>query len=289
MSAALERRLGRLEAVLGSLGRVAVAASGGVDSMTLAFAARRFLGAGAEMVHAVSPAVPAEATARVRALALEWGMDLRLIDAGEFADPDSLANPVNRCFYCKSRLYEAIALKTDRAIVSGTNTDDLGDFRPGLEAARQRSVRHPFVEAAIGKADVRAIARLLDLGGLAELPASPCLSSRVETGLMVRPETLALVHDVETRVRRWLSRRVGTAQAVRCRVRRQGLAVELDSASLSAIGHPDAAALKRDVARLAARQGFPVPVPFEPYRRGSAFTGVQGSASGEEGREEIAS
>jgi uncharacterized protein len=260
-----------LNAVLDSLGSIAVAVSGGVDSLTLAQAAHRRLGAGVEMIHATSPAVPAEATARTRALAEREGWTLRVIDAGEFADRDYLANPVNRCFFCKSSLYRSLAAMTDRQMVSGANTDDLGDYRPGMQAAAERGVRHPFIEAGIGKAGVRAVARVLNLGGIAELPASPCLSSRIETGIPVTPEALDFVHAVESRISAWLAGRGGFPGAVRCRIRRDGPAVELDAASLAMVLAPEAEALRGEVAELATARGYGAGLSFGPYRMGSAF------------------
>ncbi len=136
MPSPTERPAAALDAVLGAIGEVAVAVSGGVDSMTLAVVAGRRLGRGAEMLHAVSPAVPPEASARVRAYAAREGWRLEVIDAGEFADPDYLKNPANRCFFCKANLYGTIATRTAATICSGTNLDDLADWRPGLEAAK---------------------------------------------------------------------------------------------------------------------------------------------------------
>ena len=141
-----------LNAVLDDIGRAAVAVSGGVDSMTLALLAGRRLGADCAMFHAVSPAVPAEATARVQEYAVREGWRLTVLDAGEFDDPAYRANPANRCFYCKTNLYGALAARTDATLLSGTNLDDLGDWRPGLKAAEVHGVRHPFVEAGIDKA-----------------------------------------------------------------------------------------------------------------------------------------
>ena len=172
-----------LDRVLTAIGPAGVAVSGGVDSTTLAVVAHRRFPERSSMVHAVSPAVPPEATARVRELARDEGWDLKVIDAGEFQDPDYLANPVNRCFFCKTNLYGTMRRHVSGVLVSGTNLDDLGDYRPGLEAAKRHGVRHPYVEAEIDKAGVRALARHLGLGALAELPAAPCLSSRVETGI----------------------------------------------------------------------------------------------------------
>jgi uncharacterized protein len=248
--------------ILRGMGQVAVAVSGGVDSLTLATAAQQSLGAGAVMHHATSPAVPPEATARVRAEAARQGWALDVFDAGEFADPHYRANPVNRCFFCKTSLYGAIATRTGRQIVSGTNTDDLGEYRPGLEAARAYAVRHPYVEAGIGKAAVRRLAAELGLGVLAELPAAPCLSSRIETGIRIEGPVLAMVHAIE--------KLVGESeqpQTVRCRVRASGVVVELDEATLARLDPQRAAALANRIEALGAMP----PVAFAAYRTGSAF------------------
>lgn len=257
--------LDALEAWLGAAGGVAVAVSGGVDSLTLATVAQRVAGERATMFHAVSPAVPPEGTARVRALAARFGWRLEVVDAGEFSDPDYLRNPANRCFFCKSRLYATIAARTDAQILSGTNHDDLGDYRPGLEAAASHGVRHPFVECGIDKPAVRAIAAQLGLAGIAELPASPCLSSRVETGIRVTAAALGLVHDVE----RLVERRLG-ASTVRCRIHGAGLRIELDEVSLAS-ATTAAAGLREQIAALCASHGRAAAVEFAPYRMGSAF------------------
>jgi uncharacterized protein len=255
-----------LQEVLDGIGRVAIAVSGGVDSMTLAVAAHRRLGARASMLHAVSPAVPPEATARVRGYAERDGWDLAILDAGEFADPDYLKNPANRCYFCKTHLYGAMAARTTATLASGTNLDDLGDYRPGLEAASEHGVRHPYVEAGMDKAAVRALARAMGLADLAALPAAPCLSSRLETGIDVTPERLRLVHAVE----RLISAKMQPA-TVRCRLFHDGIAVQLDPASLAAIEGPSGAALKRAIAALLDARGQRAALRFEPYRMGSAF------------------
>jgi len=116
---------------------LAVAVSGGVDSLTLMALAARVRPGRCVAVHARSPAVPEEATARVKALAAERAWRLRIIRAGEFSDPDYLSNPLDRCYYCKTNLFQAMASANPGALLAtGTNTDDLGDFRPGLRAGR---------------------------------------------------------------------------------------------------------------------------------------------------------
>ena len=259
-----------LDIVLSGLGPIAVAVSGGVDSLTLATVAHRTMPEPPLVVHAVSPAVPGEATARVRAEAAREGWHLRVIEAGEFADPAYRENPVNRCFFCKTNLYGAIRRVTERQIVSGANLDDLGEYRPGLDAAREHGVRHPFVEAEFSKAMVRALARDLGLGAVAELPAAPCLSSRVETGIRIEPETLAFIHAVERLVGDGLAE-TGPKRAVRCRVRAAGIVVELDPQSLASLPEAAQADLGRRIAEHAPARLATAPVSFAPYRTGSAF------------------
>ena len=261
-----ERALASVEAVLAGLDQAAIAVSGGIDSLTLSVIAHGVLGARVRMHHAVSPAVPAEATERTRALAARRGWRLEVFDAGEFADPDYRANPANRCFFCKTNLYGAIARRTEATILSGTNLDDLGEYRPGLQAARDHFVRHPFVEAGIDKPTVRRLAAQVGLGALAELPAAPCLSSRIETGLRIEAPTLALVHAAERLVSAALSPRT-----VRCRVRAGGIVIELDDASLSRLQEAGDTTLRRGLEELVAAAGIAHPVCFAAYRNGSAF------------------
>jgi len=258
--------LARLSAVMEGSGPLAVAVSGGVDSMTLSVVAHRVLGEDVQMYHAVSPAAPPDATERVQRYAERHGWALRILDAGEFHDPAYVANPVDRCFFCKTHLYSAIAREVDATLVSGTNTDDLSDYRPGLRAAETHGVRHPYVEAAIDKAGVRGIARHLGLDDLAELPAAPCLSSRIETGIAIDADTLGAVYRCERLIAQALSPRT-----VRCRVRRDAVVVEVDAESLTALDGQQQALLSGHVAANFARAGVERPVKFEPYRMGSAF------------------
>jgi uncharacterized protein len=259
-------RLAALESVLRGMEPVAIAVSGGVDSLTLAHVAHETLGRSTAMFHAVSPAVPAEATQRTRELAETRGWDLYVIDAGEFESRDYLRNPLERCFHCKTNLYGAIKTHTSAQILSGTNLDDLGEYRPGLSAAKEYGVRHPFVEAQIDKRGVRAIARQLGLGELAELPASPCLSSRIETGIAIDPAMLNRVHETERLIGRALK-----PSTVRCRVRAKGVVIELDEASLAALTSERRVELSAAVRSLFHQAGFNYSVEFARYRVGSAF------------------
>jgi uncharacterized protein len=256
----------RLLDVLKQYDALAIAVSGGIDSMTLAFIAHRFLDTSPMMVHAVSPAVPVDATLRIRDYAAREGWRLSLVDAGEFADPSYRANPVDRCYFCKSNLYDRIGGLSFGVIASGTNLDDLGDFRPGLKAAQERRVVHPFVEARIGKADIRRLARWHALTDIAELPAQPCLASRVETGIRIEANDLAFIDSVERRIRE----QVCAPANVRCRLTRLGVVLEIGGESGCDPDH---------VAELAAsfcKEAGRTFAGVRPYRQGSAFLRTSG-------------
>jgi PP-loop superfamily ATP-utilizing enzyme len=179
---------------------------------------------------------------------------------------DDGRDPVTRCFHCKSNLYNTIASFTDTHIVSGTNTDDLGDFRPGLAAASALDVHHPYVEAGIDKDGVRRIARTFGLDDLAELPAAPCLSSRIETGLPIESSVLSLVHEVERELTNTIA-----PKAVRCRVRAGRVVVEIDEAMLAGLDAFEQQRIIGDVAQRWRHRGRPSRVELAPYRRGSSF------------------
>ncbi|QDG75396.1 adenine nucleotide alpha hydrolase [Labrenzia sp. PHM005] len=249
-----------LTGILTEIGPAALAVSGGIDSLTLAAIAVP-QSPESRVFHAVSPAVPRAATERVRQLAMQLGWPLTILDAKEFSNSNYRSNPINRCFYCKNNLYNALSKHSSLPILSGTNLDDLQDFRPGLKAASLKNVRHPFVEAGIGKDQIRELARKAGLGDLADLPASPCLSSRITTGLRIEPDQLNRIEKIEAALHA-----VYPGIDVRCRLRPEGYQIEFDAEELATICSSTLSSLA---------QPFLGPgdtlLPTIPYQRGSAF------------------
>jgi uncharacterized protein len=185
-------------------GTAVVAFSGGVDSSVVAAVAARALGPRALAVTAVSPAVAEGELDGARRVAEAIGIAHETIATDELAREGYRRNAPDRCYFCKTELYESLAaLAAERgyaALLSGANADDAGDWRPGLKAAAEHGVRHPLLEAGAGKDAVRALARALDLPS-ADKPATPCLASRIPYGTAVAPETLAQIDRAERGVR----------------------------------------------------------------------------------------
>ena len=192
--------LERLRALLSDMGSVLVCYSGGIDSALVLAVAHDVLGARAIGMTAVSPSLaPFEKEAAV-SVAKQIGARHELVETHEVDDASYLANNTDRCFFCKSELYRASAAKQKEwgvaHVVNGTNLDDLGDYRPGLEAAKQAGVRSPLVELGLRKDDVRRMSSEIGLS-IWDKPASACLSSRIPYGTAVTRERLAQIGGLE--------------------------------------------------------------------------------------------
>ena len=199
-----QNKLDDLKEIISNMGSVIVAYSGGVDSAFLAITANQVLGRQALAVTAKSPSLaPAELKGALD-LARRFGLNHRVIETNELERPEYLANNPNRCFFCKDELYTHLAdlALTERLawVANGTNSDDLGDFRPGLEAAKQYGVRSPLVEASLTKEEIRAFSKSMDLP-VWDKPAQACLSSRIPYGTPVSVEALTRIAQAEELLR----------------------------------------------------------------------------------------
>jgi pyridinium-3,5-biscarboxylic acid mononucleotide sulfurtransferase len=203
MDSRLRSKRAALRSLLEDLDRVVVAYSGGVDSAFLAASAHDVLGPRSVAVTAVSPSLARRDLQSARALARARGWAHREVLTNEVERDEYRRNAPDRCYWCKTELMEVlepIARSVGGRVLVGTNTDDLGDHRPGLRAAREHDARAPLAEAGLSKTDVRALSRAIGLP-TADKPASPCLASRFAYGVEVTPDGLRRVERAEEYLR----------------------------------------------------------------------------------------
>ena len=197
----LREKHNSLQEILKGLGKVVVAYSGGVDSTFLLKAAVDALGAQNVLAcFSGGPSEPKNQLDRARKMAKDMGTALQIIEAGELADPNFTANKADRCFHCKSHLCKVLIDVANEHgfdhVVFGTNYDDLDDFRPGNRAMKVFGIRSPLAEAKLTKDDIRRLSRQMNLP-TADMPASPCLASRISYGVEVTEQRLKQIDEAE--------------------------------------------------------------------------------------------
>jgi pyridinium-3,5-biscarboxylic acid mononucleotide sulfurtransferase len=258
------QKLTSLVDLLRGAGSVLVCYSGGIDSAVVLAAAQRALGHRAIGMTAISPSLPASEREDAQRIAREIGAEQREVESAELSREGYVANGPDRCFHCKSELYEIAERKRVEwqlsHVMNGTNTDDLGDYRPGLEAAKQAGVRSPFLELGFSKADVRAVAQELGLRAW-DKPAAACLSSRIPYGTSVTPERLSQVGGLEAELRGLGFRRS------RVRYHERIARIELDLEDLPRMLDPQ---IRQAVVLAGKNHGFTyVTLDLAGYRTGS--------------------
>ena len=265
----LEAKLNRLRALFVPMKSLMVAFSGGVDSTLVLKVAHDTIGARALALTTTSPTMPVEDLDSARAMAALIGARHLMIESNELDIPGYAANPLNRCYLCKNNLFTVSEAKAAELgiehVVDGLNLDDLNDYRPGIQAASQKGVRHPLVEAELGKAEIRELSRALNLPTW-DRPASPCLSSRFPYGTTITVEGLDKVSRGEQ-----LLRRLGF-KLVRVRYHGDVARLELGRDEMPRM-------LESELADLIAREfrtiGFRfVTLDLKGYRSGSLNEGV---------------
>ncbi|HMJ16462.1 MAG TPA: ATP-dependent sacrificial sulfur transferase LarE [Polyangiaceae bacterium] len=257
-------KLEALRGVLTDMRSVLVCYSGGIDSAFVLAVASQELGERAIGMTAVSPSLPASEKADAARIASQLNAVHRFVDSNEIERAGYVANGPDRCFHCKSELYDIAAAKRAEwqldAILNGTNVDDLGDYRPGLDAARNAGVRSPLVELSFSKADVREAARSIGMD-VWDKPASACLSSRIPYGTSVTRQRLEQIGGYEAELRA-----LGFRQ-VRVRWHDRIARIEVPAAELQMFLQPE---MRDQVVAAGKRHGFNyITLDLAGYRTGS--------------------
>ncbi|TKI03055.1 hypothetical protein [Martelella alba] len=246
-----------------------IATSGGIDSMLLSYIANQAIGQSALIAHSSSPAVPSADRDRVNTYAVKYGWNLTILNTGEIEEENYIKNPINRCYFCKKCLFSSLKTLGTGPIVTGSNIDDLGDYRPGLIAASEFAVRQPYIELGIDKTRIRLIAAYLNLTDLQNIPSSPCLASRIETGITINSDDLKLIDDIED----WVRGFVNTSN-VRLRLYINDVVLQLDKAFLDTLTVVMRRALISGIEKLLSHSLHHCKkINIAPYSRGSAFVG----------------
>lgn len=273
---ALDAKLDRMRALFAPMRSVIVAFSGGVDSTFVLKVASDTIGDRVLALTTTSPTMPDEDRQSALAMAQLIGARHLVVESNELEIPGYSANPLNRCYLCKHNLFtvcEAKAAELDiDEIVDGLNLDDLHDYRPGMQAASEKRVRHPLVEAELSKAEIRELSHAMGLPTW-DRPASPCLSSRFPYGTTITKEGLAKVAAGEH-----LLHAMGFKVA---RVRFHGdvARLELERSEIARIFEPQ---LRDTVDREFKKIGFRfVAIDLKGFRSGSLNEGVVAYASGQ--------
>ncbi len=260
----MQDKLNKLKRLLKDLDSVAVAFSGGVDSTFLLRIAFDVLGNKAMAVIGRSPSFPKKEFEQATNLAEAIGVEYEIVNTCEMDNPDFTANPPERCFFCKSNLFETVwriaKEKNLKAVIEGSNADDTSDFRPGMKAVKKFNVRSPLLEAGLTKVEIRSLSKELNLPTWNK-PAMACLSSRIPYGETITEERLYRIEQAETALKN-----LGLLQ-VRVRDHNEVARIEVEASQIINITSD----LFRDsVVKVLKQTGYKyVCLDLEGYRTGS--------------------